>query len=536
MGAKVLYKDISPVAKLYCTPSSDDKADWIDLTQLNRDSGNFKAYSSCEHNRRVLNGNFIDMDYQGDFGFWSKQMSNDFCLFEKNPTITFEYDTPVSFVGLTFTFDVNGHEFATSFNVKYFFLGEKIKEVDYINSKVQFFTNTRIENCDKIMIEFRKTNLPHRYLKMNILDYGIIRTFEGDELMDTRIQEELSLLSTEISINTMDFTFKSNQTVDFMFQKKQPLECYFNDALMGTFFIEKAIQKGKDIWCIESGDYISVLEKFSYTGGIFNNVKASVILHDILDLWNIPFELDKSFNDIELSGYLPIASARECVQQVLFACGCVADTTRSSVIRFYTFDFTLDKDIDGKMMQASSFEKSEKVTEVRLTQYNYVPKDVAEQIASGNVTGTVQLTFDSPYTELSLNGGTIVKSGANYAVIEATGAYTLFGKPYEANTMVRTKQNPTTSIIDLQNIVEVTDATLVSSTNAEMILQKLYDYCMRVDVAKIKVPDNDLSVGDYIRFVPSYLGEKKGHVVSNSYNLNSQKKIVCELEVLEIDT
>ena len=259
-------------------------------------------------------------------------------------------------------------------------------------------------------------------------------------------------------------------------------------------------------------------------------------MHDILDTWNIPFELDKSFNDWELSGYLPIASARECLQQVLFAVGCVADTSRSSVIKIYECKFNIDFDLKGEIMSSPTFEKNEKVTEVRLTQYEYVMKNTSEQIASGDAVGTVEIPFKSPFTELQLTGGTITKSGANYAIINVTGAYVLTGKPYETNTTVFSKLNPTSSPIDLQNIVEVTNATLISSDNSAQILQKLYDYCMRVDVAKIKAPHNELSVGDYIGFTSDYLGAKKGHIISNSFNLNSQKKIVCDLEVLESDS
>lgn len=535
MGAKILYKDISPTAKLYCTPVTEDAAAWIKIAQLNQDSGNYRAYSSCEHNRRVLNGNFIDLDYESDFGFWSKQMSDDKCLFTKNPLITLSYSTPITFVGLTLTFDMNGNEYATDFNIKYYFNEGLIGEVDYKNTSVKFFTNTRIVTCNKIVIEFKRTNLPHRYLKLNNIDYGIVRQFEGDELMDISIQEDLSLLSTEIAVNTMDFTIKSNQTIDFLFQKKQPLECYFNDELIGVFFMEKATQKNSVIWTLESSDYIGVLDKFSYTGGIFKNIKASVILHDILDAWNIPFEMDASFNDIELSGYLPIASARECVQQVLFACGCVCDTSRTGAIKMYAYDFNVDHDLKQEIMEGASFESNDKVTEVRLTQYDYVIKNEIQQIASGESTGTVQITFSSPYTELSLTGGTITQSGANYAIIEATGAYVLSGKPYEANTTILSKLNPTTSLIDLQNVVEVSNATLISSSNSADILGKLYDYSIRVNVSNIKAPNSSVSVGDYIKFESDYMGIKQGHVISNTFNLNSDKKIVSELEVLEVD-
>ena len=135
-----------------------------------------------------------------------------------------------------------------------------------------------------------------------------------------------------------------------------------------------------------------------------------------------------------------------------------------------------------------------------------------------------------------LTGGAITQSGANYAIIEAAGAYVLSGKPYEANTTVLSKLNPTTSLIDLQNVVEVSNATLISGSNSADILEKLYQYSIRVNVSNIKAPNNSVSVGDFIKFESDFLGIKQGHVISNTFNLNSDKKIVSELEVLEVDS
>ena len=90
-------------------------------------------------------------------------------------------------------------------------------------------------------------------------------------------------------------------------------------------------------------------------------------------------------------------------------------------------------------------------------------------------------------------------------------------------------------MIDLQNVVEVSNATLISGSNSADILEKLYQYSIRVNVSNIKAPNSSVSVGDFIKFESDYMGIKRGHVISNTFNLNSDKKIVSELEVLEVD-
>lgn len=532
---KLIYKDVSPTAKLFCEPSTNDKQPFIDLTQLNRDSGNFQGYSSCEHNGRVLDGSTADFNYNGDFGYWSFTRSGDDCKFTNPLILTLEYDTPVSFVGLTITFDQIHYEYARKFSIKSYFLNDLVSDDIYVIDKPQFFTNKQLDNIDRLELTFFETSLPDRYLKMNLIDYGITRVFTNDELMNVKVAEEVNLVSSELSVNNMNFTLVSEDPIAFLFQKKQPLELYYNSKLIGVFFIDKARQKAETTWDITTSDYIGVLTKASYNGGLFDGELASVIIKDILDTCHVPYLLNvDSFVDIPLYGYLPIGTAREALQQVLFACSATADTSRSSVIDIYKMP-TIIEGVYSKIMENSTFDQEEKVTEVKLVVHEYVKKSEVEEIAKGSMTGTVEITFSRAYAELSLTGGKIVKNGSNYAIIEVSGDYVLSGYGYDDNTTIINKKNPTTAANELQNIMEVSSATLVSKHNAESVLNTLYNYFIRTSIANVKIVSDDLSVGNLIQYSTKYLGEKKGHVISNTFNLNSSH-IVADCEVLDYDS
>ncbi|RHN01469.1 hypothetical protein [Dielma fastidiosa] len=532
---KLIYKDVSPTAKLFCNPTAEDKQPFNDLTQLNRDTGNFQGYATCEHNSRVLDGTSADFNYNGDLGYWSLTKSGADCSFTTPVKLTLTYSTPVSFVGLTITFDQNHYEYARKFSMKAYFLNELVSDETYHINKPQFFTNKQLTNVDKIEFIFYETSLPERYLKLNLIDYGITRVFTNDELMNVKVAEEVNLVSSELSVNNMNFTLVSEDPIAFLFQKKQPLELYYNGKLIGVFFIDKARQKAETTWDITTSDYIGVLTKASYNGGLFTGEMASVIIKDIMDTCHVPYLLDvDSFVDIPLYGYLPIGTAREALQQVLFACSATADTSRSSVIDMYKMPISVSGEYT-QIMENSTFDQEEKVTEVRLTVHDYVKKIEPDEIAKGNATGTVEITFSGAYSDLSITGGSITLSGANYAIIEAAGDYVLSGYGYEDNMTIMSKKNPTTAANELQNIMEVSSATLVSKYNAATVLNNLYAFFIRTSIANVKIVSDELSVGDLINYSTKYLGEKRGHVISNTFNLNSSK-IVADCEVLDYDS
>ena len=219
---------------------------------------------------------------------------------------------------------------------------------------------------------------------------------------------------------------------------------------------------------------------------------------------------------------------------ICFACSATADTSRSSVIDMYKMPTSVNGEYT-QIMENSTFDQEEKVTEVRLTVHDYVKKIEPDEIAKGNATGTVEITFSGAYSDLSITGGSITLSGANYAIIEAAGDYVLSGYGYEDNMTIMSKKNPTTAANELQNIMEVSSATLVSKYNAATVLNNLYAFFIRTSIANVKIVSDELSVGDLINYSTKYLGEKRGHVISNTFNLNSSK-IVADCEVLDYDS
>jgi len=87
----------------------------------------------------------------------------------------------------------------------------------------------------KIVITFCGTNKPYRYLKLTQLDFGQIKLFTGRDLVNANILEEVDPMSSELRINTLNFTLYS-EDAEFsilnpsglysLLQQRQPMKVY----------------------------------------------------------------------------------------------------------------------------------------------------------------------------------------------------------------------------------------------------------------------------------------------------------------------
>ena len=144
-------------------------------------------------------------------------------------TITFDnvYTSP----GITFTFDNNNNVFCNDLTVSWYRDETLIVSCNFNPDSAVFFCEQNAQYYNKIIVEFKKMNMPYSFLKLQRIDFGAIREFTNNELKTVRIQEEISLISSELSINTLDFTIDSNKNTEYIFQKKQKTKVTFDNYI-----------------------------------------------------------------------------------------------------------------------------------------------------------------------------------------------------------------------------------------------------------------------------------------------------------------
>lgn len=157
-------------------------------------------------------------------------------------------------------------------------------------------------------------------------------TFAGEDIKQAKVVEEFSPLSITIPIGTLDLVLYSddvsfsiiNPTGDYAsLVNRQPMTVYEEidgvDHYIGQFFLDDWANKTETLKQFKCIDIVGIMDKYEYYGGIWTNTPAGDIIADIMAKANVEYDIDPDIAATTLSGWIPICSYREALQQVLFA-------------------------------------------------------------------------------------------------------------------------------------------------------------------------------------------------------------------------
>ena len=352
-------------------------------------------------------------------------------------------------------------------------------------------------------------------LSADALTFTVHTTDTGNSGLFTKFLEWYT------TVNGEGFVIAGDNIEDITYAT--PAYYYIDDALRGKFFVSKIKRIGEELYTIECTSAIGLLITSKHLGGIYSNVTASTLIADILD--GITYSLDASLADASITGYLPVESKRDALQQVLFAIqGAIkieSDGTLSIVQMLPNPTSTIEA--DSIYLTNGTVETSQTVDGVQLTEHNYFEGGDNETLYDDSINGVQLITFSDPhYNIAAVNaGGTsiLVSSGANYAIVGSTGvaqACTITGNKYIHVERVVSAGN--VSVTGEENIVQVPNAYLANPAIADTLADVVWGYAQCNQ--KIKA---DIVVGN----------EKAGDIVSiiNPYTLMSTNALVTSMNI-----
>ena len=552
-GVAIRYGDVAPEAKENFYPESSEKA-FDTLSQLQQYNLNFPNYANpCELYSVVLDGTataFPSVPEQANLGLWSEQISNDDGKFAEPIVLTLTANGQYSSQGITLTFDTYNNIFCNYLNIKWYRGGQlivdggKAMDVDFYPDNAFYFCRNQVNNYDKVVITFYSINMPKNRLKLRVIDYGYGTFFYGDELRGVKLIQEIDPISTQISINTADFTLDSKTDMEYSFQAKQPLSVYFNGQLKATTFVKSSKRKARFLWDIQSEDYIGLMDSIPYYGGIYTNKKAVDILTDIFKVAKVPYNIDEVFADAIVTGYIPYTTCRDALMQVAFAIQAVVDTSNSDVVNVFALEENFKQTIPlNRIKQGQNFADEETVTGVEVAVHAYKPIIETIDVYDANESGTgenIFVRFSEPLHDLSITNGTIVSNGTNYAVINANAGCILKGQQYEHTTQTRRQNCEDVGANTIEKVVAVDNATLVSQYNIDNVIEKCYNWLIKTNTVNL-----DIVEGKHIQYGEPYkYGEKKygtfkyaekhPNIVTYDEPVNVGDKINAETEYLGV--
>ena len=331
----------------------------------------------------------------------------------------------------------------------------------------------------------------YQYDSSTQLTFADEGNFDG-VLLEGSFYNETSLLEDELSIDTMKIRVRSINTSyplhNFIYGSQ--VTFYKDDVLYGKYYLVSVERQTKNEYILNVQSSIGLLDDTMHYGGIYSGEYASAIIKDIIGE-KIAYTEHNIFSKIKVYGWLPVATRRENLKQLLFAVGgCVKK--KGGDVYFTTLTVDAPKAIpENKVFDTGKITYDSPASRIEVVEHQFSKVDSApsEEVYSGEIIGSsfvtpkgysvsdaALVTWDKPYHSLTFSNCTLLNNekGVNYAVVSSSGSATISGKPYIHSKMIvsRDKENYNGK----EKVAKVENATLVTLANSNSVAEKVMAY------------------------------------------------------------
>ena len=311
-----------------------------------------------------------------------------------------------------------------------------------------------------------------------------------------------------------------------------PVWYYSNDALMGKFYLKRALRAGK-VWVdITAVSAIGILDGQKHYGGIYTGQYFPDVAADIVG-GSVAFSCASEVQDIQIYGWLPVDTRRNNLHQLLFSCGVTVtkDADGNMVFGFPDTD-TVKSIPDGRIFLGGNVDHMTPATRVEITEHAFMRLPSDEEVilynntdGTGAADNTTIIFKDSPVYDLQVSGSLrIIESGVNYAVVSGTGILT--GRKYTHTTKIISRE---TGAVGEQKTVSVTDVTLVNVANSSNVAKRILSYYSSARTISADIKVDGEKPGDQISFSDPFGEQETAFLSSMDINASSFLRAACEL-------
>ena len=320
--------------------------------------------------------------------------------------------------------------------------------------------------------------------------------------------EYKELRADALEADTLDITVLSESGTIRSFKKNEKVEYFRSGSRVGVYYLQSVTRVGPKLYTLSALSAVGLLIVRPHRGGIYTGQTVAEVVAEICG--DIPVLIETAYRGIKLYGWLPIASARDSLVQVLFAIGAWLHTDENGTLRVQKlWDGTASIIGPGSVHAANIQVKYlDPVSAVAVTEHQYIAGTEDVTLFEGTAQQGDVIEFDEPAHTLAAEGFTVLESGANYAVLSA-GTGKLTGKSYVHNRRVVTR---TVTEGAAKNVEEIADATLVSLVNSSAVAQRMAAYYACREQLTVDV---------------NPAAEHAGHVVSLWNEWDKQQTLAC---------
>lgn len=307
------------------------------------------------------------------------------------------------------------------------------------------------------------------------------------------LYEVKALRSDSLEANSLTVTVFSNNKSIMGFAKNDKVEYFRDGRRVGVYYLQTVERVGSDAYTLSALSALGRLITMRHAGGIYTGQTVAEVVPQICA--PVAVMIESVYASRQLYGYLPYSnpdkekgngrSARDSLSQVLFAIGASLGVDENGVMRVEKLWDGVSATITADQINEDSCSTvyETPVSAVEITEHQWVKSQDTVTLFEGTAEDGALVTFEEPAHSLTAEGFTIIEQGDNYAILSA-GTGTLTGKSY--NHLTRIVRRTVTDGAE-ENVVTVSDATLVSLTNSVDVAKRMADYYRHRETIRVDV-------------------------------------------------
>lgn len=457
-----------------------------------------RAYATLEPVGWPLDGGRDILPDNPEDLWWSAESSDNDGYFANPPVITILLPEVHTATGLTFTFSPATEEWCSEIRVSWYNDTVLLMEASAFPDAPLWILQKAAEGFNKIRIELIRTNNPNSFAKLQLVEIGQTVWVAQGELTGVHLVNEVDPTLSELTVDTMTVRIRDKQNRQLLPQKNQRVELYRNEKMIAQQYITESSREEQSSYTFNCQSVIGLLEN-EYLGGIYTAKPAEELFADILD--GFSYVLSASFTGSKVTGYLPICTRREALQQLVFALGAVVTTHGDGVIHIDPIPQTVSGRFSTQeLFLGAKTETAPRVAKVEVVAHSYSPSSEVDTLLDAELISgeDVMITFTEPHHSYTITGGTITGSGANWVTVTANAEVTLTGKKYIHSTTHHTRRNPAATVSERNNTHIVESATLIHRGNVAPVLERLYGIAQLRQTLSQKAVITSQTAGHYV--------------------------------------
>ena len=443
-------------------------------------------------------------------GWWSEEVSDGDGSFRDPPVIRVTFPVTYTATGLTFRFSPSTGQWCSRVDVVWYRGEEVLDQATTCPTAADWVFYHPVEKFDRVEICLQQTNIPGQFAKLQQLQIGRVMMFMGNELVKVRLLREADPSLSSLTVDTMTVDLLDRKGRVLQPQKDQVVHLYRDGVLLATQYITDAQRQSRQNYRLRCQSAVGRLED-TFLGGVYTEYPLEQLLPEVLG--EFPFGVDAAFAGKTVTGYLPVCTRRQALQQIAFALGAAVTTRGDGSIWLMPPEETVSGGfVAGRIFTGGTLKQEMPVAAVELLVHSYVPGDEEKVLLKETVvTGEdVLFLFSEPYYDYQITGGRIIGSGANWIRITGYGPVTLTAKKYRHTAFVRRKENP--RALEKGVVVTVEKATLIHYENAYWALQRLYNYHAMRDLLTQEVAVAGEYAGQVVDSLSPWGGRVTGYI------------------------